>query len=44
MALEYQIAQDTFGFSNEQLREFARNSFRASFLSDDRKREYLAKL
>ena len=43
LAREYQLAQDTFGFSDEQLREFAKNSFRASFLSEERKLEFLAK-
>ena len=40
---EYQIAQETFGFTNEQLRELAMNSFRASFLPQERKREFLLK-
>jgi len=40
---EYEIARDAFGFSNDELRELARNSFRASFLPKDRKRELLAK-
>ncbi|MBZ5567650.1 MAG: adenosine deaminase [Acidobacteriia bacterium] len=38
---EYQLAQETFGFSDEQLRELAKNSFRASFLPEERKREFL---
>ncbi|MBZ5630652.1 MAG: adenosine deaminase [Acidobacteriia bacterium] len=38
---EYQLAQATFGFSDEQLRELAMNSFRASFLPKERKRELL---
>ena len=38
---EYQVAQETFGFGDEQLRELAMNSFRASFLPEDKKREYL---
>ena len=42
LAQEYQLAQDTFGFSDERLREFAGNSFRASFLSAEKKREFLA--
>ncbi len=41
---EYEIARDVFGFSDNELRELARNSFRASFLPDDRKRELLASL
>ena len=41
---EYEIARDVFGFSDDELRELARNSFRASFLPDDRKRELLASL
>jgi adenosine deaminase/aminodeoxyfutalosine deaminase len=40
---EYQLAQDAFGFSDEQLREFAKNSFRASFLPEERKQEYLSR-
>jgi aminodeoxyfutalosine deaminase len=40
---EYQVAQDTFGFTDAQLRELAMNSFRASFLSEDRKRDFLAR-
>jgi adenosine deaminase/aminodeoxyfutalosine deaminase len=38
---EYQIAQDTFGFSDNEMRELARNSFRASFLPEEKKQEYL---
>ena len=41
---EYRIAQDTFHFHDTELRQLAKNSFRASFLSDSRKRELLAKL
>jgi adenosine deaminase/aminodeoxyfutalosine deaminase len=44
LAREYQLAQDTFGFSDEQLKQLARNSFRASFLPEEKKREYLALL
>jgi len=40
---EYQIAQNALGFSESELRDLARNSFRASFLQQDRKRELLAK-
>src|SRR6201987_5603773 len=31
LAREYQFAQDTYGFTDEHLRELARNSFEASF-------------
>ena len=34
---EYAIAQKTFGFTEEQLRELARNSFEASFLAAEQK-------
>ena len=40
---EYQIAQAVFGFSHDELRELAKNSFRASFLPEEKKREYLAR-
>jgi aminodeoxyfutalosine deaminase len=42
LAREYQLAQNTFGFTDEQLRGIAQNSFIASFLPDEKKREYLA--
>ncbi len=38
---EYQLAQEVFGFKDSELRELARNSFRASFLPEQRKNEYL---
>ncbi|HEV7218934.1 MAG TPA: hypothetical protein VGN39_08670 [Terriglobales bacterium] len=38
---EYQLAQDTFGFTNEHMRELARNSFEASFLPAEKKLEFL---
>jgi len=38
---EYQLAQDTFGLSDEHLRELARNSFEASFLRAEKKVEFL---
>ena len=41
---EYQIAQEVFGFTDAELRELARNSFRTSFLPEEKKRELLAKL
>jgi aminodeoxyfutalosine deaminase len=40
---EYQIAQDSLGFSDAELRESALNSFRASFLPEAKKRGFLAK-
>ena len=39
---EYRIARDVFHFNEAELRELARNSVRASFLSDGRKQELLA--
>jgi adenosine deaminase/aminodeoxyfutalosine deaminase len=41
---EYQIAQESLEFRESELRDLARNSFRASFLPEARKRELLAKL
>lgn len=38
---EYQRAQDAFGFTDEHLRELARNSFEASFLPAEKKVEFL---
>ncbi len=38
---EYQLVQEAFGFSDEHLRELARNSFEASFLPPDKKVEFL---
>lgn len=38
---EYQIAQESFGFTDEHLRELARNSFEASFLDAEKKLAYL---
>jgi adenosine deaminase/aminodeoxyfutalosine deaminase len=40
---EYRIAQEVFRFSEDELRELAKNSFRASFLPEEKKRECLAK-
>lgn len=34
---EYELAQDAFGFTDEHLRELARNSFEASFLPAEKK-------
>ncbi len=39
---EYQIAQDAFGFSDAELRQLAKNSFRSSFLPESRREELLA--
>jgi adenosine deaminase/aminodeoxyfutalosine deaminase len=38
---EYALVQDTFGFTDEHLRELARNSFEASFLPAEKKVEFL---
>jgi aminodeoxyfutalosine deaminase len=43
LSREYRIAQEVFGFSEDELRELAKNSFRASFLPEEKKLEYLAK-
>jgi adenosine deaminase/aminodeoxyfutalosine deaminase len=39
---EYQLAQEAFGFTDEHLRELARNSFEASFLPPEKKVELLS--
>ena len=38
---EYQLLQNVFGFSEEELRKVAANSFRASFLSMEERRSYV---
>ena len=38
---EYEIAEQVFGFSQAELQELAKNSFRASFLPDEKKRELI---
>jgi aminodeoxyfutalosine deaminase len=38
---EYEIVQDVFGFTDEHVRELARNSFEASFLPAEKKVEML---
>ncbi|MGI9101241.1 MAG: adenosine deaminase [Terriglobales bacterium] len=43
LSREYQVAQQTFGFTDAQLRQMAMNSFRASFLPEEKKRELLAR-
>jgi aminodeoxyfutalosine deaminase len=42
LSREYQLAQQTFGFTDEHLRELARNSFEASFLGAEKKVELLS--
>jgi adenosine deaminase/aminodeoxyfutalosine deaminase len=41
LSREFQLAQDHFDFTDEHLRELARNSFEASFLPPERKLELL---
>ena len=41
LSCEYQLAQNNFGFTDEHLRELARNSFEASFLPAEKKLEFL---
>ena len=41
LSREYQIAQSQFGFTDEHLRELARNSFEASFLPAEEKLGFL---
>ncbi len=41
LSREYQLVQENFGFSDEHLRELARNSFEASFLPAEKKLEFL---
>ena len=38
---EYELAQAEFGFTDEHLRELARNSFEASFLPPEKKVHFL---
>ena len=38
---EYQLVQENFGFTDEHLRELARNSFEASFLPAEKKIQFL---
>ncbi len=38
---EYELAQNEFGFTDEHLRELARNSFEASFLAPEKKVAFL---
>jgi adenosine deaminase/aminodeoxyfutalosine deaminase len=41
LAREYQLVQEQFGFTEEHLRELARNSFEAAFLPAEKKLEFL---
>lgn len=41
LAQEYQLARESFGFTDEHLRELARNSFEASFLPAEKKLGFL---
>jgi aminodeoxyfutalosine deaminase len=41
LSREYQIVQEHFGFTDEHLRELARNSFEAAFLPAEKKVEFL---
>jgi aminodeoxyfutalosine deaminase len=41
---EYELAQTEFGFSDDHLHELARNSFEASFLSPEKKLEFLQRV
>jgi aminodeoxyfutalosine deaminase len=41
LAGEYALVQEAFGFTDEHLRELARNSFEASFLAAEKKVEFL---
>jgi adenosine deaminase/aminodeoxyfutalosine deaminase len=41
LSREYQLVQENFSFSDEHLRELARNSFEAAFLSAEKKLEFL---
>lgn len=41
LSREYELAEEEFGFSRDQLRELARNSFEASFLPVEKKLRFL---
>jgi adenosine deaminase/aminodeoxyfutalosine deaminase len=41
LSREYRLAQDNFSFTDEHLRELARNSFEASFLPPEEKIQFL---
>jgi adenosine deaminase len=42
LAGEYQVLEDVFGFTPEEIRHVAENSVKASWMDDDRKRRMLA--
>jgi len=42
LSKEYELAQSIFGFTDEHLRELARNSFEASFLEAEKKLLFLS--
>ncbi len=44
LAREYQLAQEAFGFTDQELRALAMNSFRASFLPEAEKQRFLGLL
>lgn len=44
LSQEYELAQREFGFSGEQMRELARNSFEAAFLPADKKIQFLQQI
>lgn len=44
LSKEYQLAQATFGFSDDDLREFAANSFRAAFGGEGEKQGYIGRV
>ena len=41
---EYEIAREEFGFTEDHLRELARNSFEAAFLPPEKKLQFLQKI
>jgi adenosine deaminase/aminodeoxyfutalosine deaminase len=41
LVAEYALVQESFGFTDEHLREMARNSFEASFLPPEKKIAFL---
>ncbi len=41
LVAEYALVQEAFGFTDEHLRELARNSFEASFLAAEKKVKFL---